>query len=169
MKLLICGISLNFSGFGGSPGGPCSLLWGPSSSFGVSLVFGQMASLFVADEALAVPHVLCSFSGREIDSVYVHGIGIPRQSGGSSWLSQWDGAVSPTPELSELYHVSVELSCFVKPLFPFPASLFLSLWRASAIIMTASWLVTPCWRASTRMLLRSTPQHAWASLKVVAY
>ena len=80
----------------------------------------------MADEAFVVLHVLCSFTGREIDLVYIHGIGVPGWLGGSSILSQWDVAVSPTPELSELYHILVEFSYPIEPLFPFPASLVLS-------------------------------------------
>ena len=90
-----------------------------------------MASLLVTDEAFAVLHVLCSFSGREIDLVNVHGIGISERSGISCQLGQWDVAVSSTSELSESYYVSVKLSCFVKPLFPFPASFLLSFWKGS--------------------------------------
>ena len=43
----------------------------------------------------------------------------------SCHLSQRDIAVSPTSELPKLYHILVELSCFIKPLFPFPTGLFL--------------------------------------------
>ena len=46
---------------------------------------------------------------------------------GSSVLSWQYITVSPTSELSESYHISVKLSHFVQPLFPFPASLFLSI------------------------------------------
>ena len=90
-----------------------------------------MAPLFVTDEALAVPHVFCSFFWREINPVNIHGVGISGWLGSSSWLSWWNEAVSSTSELSESYHVLVELSCLIKPLFPFPASLFLSLREGS--------------------------------------
>ena len=108
------------------PGGVFSLLWGLSSLSGVSLVFGQMASLLVENEAFAVPHMLCSFTGREIDLVYVHGIRIPSWSSSSS-LSRWDVAGPPSSEFPESYHIPVELSCFIKPLFPLPSHLVLSL------------------------------------------
>ena len=87
-----------------------------------------MASFFVADEALVVPHVLSSFTRREIDFIHVHCIRITR-SGGSGVLSWWDVAISSSLEFPELYHVSVKLSCFVKPLFPFPTCLFLPVWE----------------------------------------
>ena len=80
----------------------------------------------MTDEAFGVPHVLCSFIRREIDPVYVHGIGVPGRPGGSGSLSQQDVAVSPTPEFPESYHVSIKLSCFIQPLLPLPASLVLS-------------------------------------------
>ena len=102
-----------------------------------------MASLLVTDEALVVLHVLCSFSGGEIDLVNVHGIGVSRGSGILCWLGQWNVAISSTSELSESYYILVELSCFIEPLFPFPASFLLSSGRAAAVIMMASWLVTP--------------------------
>ena len=91
-------------------------------------MFGQVTSFLVTDEALSVPHVLCPFTGREIDLVYyIHGVGVTGRSGVSfGVLSQWDIAISPTSEFSESYHILVKLSCLVKPLFPFPTSLFLS-------------------------------------------
>ena len=56
-------VSLDLSGgFSGlSPGETVSLRWGSSSSSFPRefLVLGQVASLFVADEALAVSNVLC--------------------------------------------------------------------------------------------------------------
>ena len=85
----------------------------------------------MADEALVVLHVLCSFFRREIDLVHVHGIRVLGGPGGSSVLSWQYVTVSPTSELSELYHISVKLSHFVQPLFPFPASLFLSIRESS--------------------------------------
>ena len=90
-------------------------------------MLGRVTSLLVADETFAVPHVLCSFTGREIDFVNIHGVRVSGGSGGSSILSQWDIAISPTSEFPESYHLPVELSSFVKPLFPFPTSLFLSI------------------------------------------
>ena len=77
----------------------------------------------MTDEAFVVLHMLRSFTGREIDLVDVHSIGVPRWSSDPGCLSQWNEAVSPTLEFSELYHVSVELSCLIKPLFPFPGGL----------------------------------------------
>ena len=110
-------LSSSFHGL--SPGGMVS--WGsPFSSFSrVSLVFGQVASLLVADEALSVPDVLCPSTRREIDLVYVHSIGI--RSRGSA--SRRDVAVSSSSEFPESYHISVEFPSFVKPLFPPPTSL----------------------------------------------
>ena len=131
-------------------------------------MLGQVASLLVTDEALVIVHVFGSVSGGEIDSVDVHSIG--------PWQVEWlllvelvDIAVPTASELPELYHVIVELSCLsshcshFQPVFSCPSG------RAAAVIMTASWLVTPHWRASTRMLSRSIPLCAWASLKAVAY
>ena len=92
----------------------------PFSSFPrVSLVFGQVASLFVADEALSVSDVLCSFTRREINLVYVHSVGIWSRS----LVGWWDIAVPSSLEFPELYHVSVEFPGFVKPLFPPPTGL----------------------------------------------
>ena len=73
----------------------------------------------MTDEALSVPDVLCPFTGREVDLVYVHGIGI--QSRGSA--SQRDVAVSSSSEFPESYYISVEFPSFVKPLLPLPTSL----------------------------------------------
>ena len=92
----------------------------PLSSFSrISCVFGRMASLLVADEALSVSDVLSPFTRREIDLVYVHSIGI--RSRGSA--SRQDIAIPSFSEFPESYYVSVEFSCFVKPLFLFPTSL----------------------------------------------
>ena len=91
-------------------------------------MFGRVASLLVADEAVAVPHMLHSFAGREIDLVHVHGIGIRA----SSPSSQWDITVSSSSEFPESYHVLVKLSCVVKPLFPFPTGLFLTVWEGGS-------------------------------------
>ena len=76
----------------------------------------------MTDEALSVPDVLCSFTRREINLVHIHSIGI----GARGLVSQRNIAVSPSSEFPELYHIVIELSCFVKPLFPLPAGLFLS-------------------------------------------
>ena len=116
-------IRFDFSGgFRGlSPGEAVSLRWGfsfPSPS-GVSSVLGQVASLLVADEALAVSYVLHFFTWREVDLVYVHHVGIGAR-GLASW---WNVTVSPSLEFPELYHIVVELSCLVKPLFPLPAEI----------------------------------------------
>ena len=77
-----------------------------------------MASFLVADEALSVSDVLRPFTSREIDLVYVHCIGI--WSRGSA--SRWDIAVSPSLEFPESYHILIEFSSFIKPLFPLPTS-----------------------------------------------
>ena len=125
-------VSFDFSsGFSGlSPGEVFSRRQGsPSSSFPrVSPVFGQVASLLVADEAFLVPYVLCSFTGREIDFVNIHGIEIG-VSNSSSWQ---DITVSSSSEFPELYHIVVKLSCLVKPLFLFPTSLCLSVREGSS-------------------------------------
>ena len=73
-----------------------------------------------------VPHMLHSFTGREVDFVYIHGVRIPGCLSGSDWLSWQDEAIPSSSEFSKSYHVSIELSCFVEPLFPLPASLVLS-------------------------------------------
>ena len=102
-----------------SPGGVISRR-SPLFSFPrISSVFGRVASLLVADEALLVSDVLCSFTRREIDLVYVHSIGIRLRG----LASQWDIAVPSSSEFPESYYVSVEFSSFVKPLFPPPTSL----------------------------------------------
>ena len=55
------------------PGGTVSR-WSSSSSFpGVSLVFGRMASFFMADEAFAIPDMFCFVAWGEIDFVNIHG------------------------------------------------------------------------------------------------
>ena len=85
-------------------------------------MLGRVASLLVANEALSVSDVLCSFSWGEIDFVYIHSVRI--------WLrgstSRQNVAVSSSLEFPELYHVVIELPSLVKPLFPLPAGLFLS-------------------------------------------
>ena len=119
-------VSFDFLGglCGLSPGETVSLRWSlsPSSLPRVSSVLGRVASLLVADKALVVPNVLCSFTRREMDLVYVHSVGI----GVEGSASRWNIAVSSSLEFPESYHISVELSCFVKPLFPFPTGLFLT-------------------------------------------
>ena len=71
------------------------------------------------NEALSVLDVLRSFTGREIDLVHVHSIGI-----WSRGLASWQNvAVSSSSELPESYYVSVEFPSLVEPLFPFPTSL----------------------------------------------
>ena len=92
----------------------------PLSSFPrVSSVLGQVASFLVANEALSVPNVLHSFTGGEIDLVYVHSIGIGLR-GSSSW---WDIAIPSSSEFPESYHISVEFPSLVEPLFPPPTGL----------------------------------------------
>ena len=80
----------------------------------------------MTDETFAVTHMFSSFTGREIDPVNVHGVGV---SGGTSkfhHLGGWNIAVASSSELPESYHILIELSCLIEPLFPFPAHLFLS-------------------------------------------
>ena len=91
-------------------------------------MFGQVASLLMADEAFSISHMLCSFNGREIDLVYIHCIGI-RASGPAS---QRDIAISPSSEFPQSYHISVKLSCLIEPLFPLPAGLFLTIREGSS-------------------------------------
>ena len=120
----ICDLRVWFdlpSGLHGFPPGEAVSLGG-SSSFSfpwISLVFGQVASLLVADETLAVPDLLSSFTRREIDLVNIHSVWI--RARGSA--SQQDIAVSSSSEFPESYHISIELPCLVKPLFPLPTSL----------------------------------------------
>ena len=83
----------------------------------------------MADEAFAVSHMLCSFTGGKIDLVNVHGIRISGGSGGSGVLSWGNVAVPSSSEFSESHHILVELSCLVEPLFPLPTHLFLSIWE----------------------------------------
>ena len=81
---------VNFPGLSSPPpGGVFSLLQGLSSFSKVSLVFRQVTSLLVADEALVVLYVLHSFSWREIYFFHLHGIRVPGRLGGSSVLSRW--------------------------------------------------------------------------------
>ena len=122
---------IDFLSFGGLSPEVFSLLCGFSFPSRVTLVFGRVASLLVAHEALLVPHMLCSFTRRVIDFIYIHGIGVSGWSG-SNGLSWQDVAVSPTWKFPELYHIPVELSCLVKPLFPFPTGLVLSFWEDSS-------------------------------------
>ena len=122
---------VDFSDLGSPSPGVFSKLQGFSSFSKVSPVFRWATSLFVADEALVVLHVLCSFFRREIDFVHIHGIRVLGGPGSSSVLNWQYVTVSPTSELSELYHISVKLSHFVQPLFPFLASLFLSIRESS--------------------------------------
>ena len=107
------------SGFRGLSPGVVSQDFPLSSFPRVSSVCGRVTSLLVADEALSVPDVLHSFVWRKVDLVYVHSVGV--RSRGSA--GRRDIAISSSLEFPELYHISVELSCFVKPLFPFPTSL----------------------------------------------
>ena len=92
-------------------------------------MFGQVTSFLVTDEALSVPHVLCPFTGREIDLVYyIHGMGVTGQSGVSFGVLSWqDITIPPTSKFPESYHVLVKLSRLIEPLFPFPTGLFLSI------------------------------------------
>ena len=109
-----------FSGFRSlSPGGVVSQGSPFSSPPRVSSVFGQVAPFFLADETFSVSDVLCPFTGREIDLVCVHSVRIWSR-GPASW---GDIAVPSSSEFPELYHILVELSSLVKPLFPFPTGL----------------------------------------------
>ena len=108
----------------------CSFLPGvvsrgsPSSFFSrVSPVFGQMASLLVADEAFSVSDMLRSFTRGEIDLVYVHCVGIWLRSS----ASRGNVAVSSSSKFPESYYVLIEFSSLVEPLLPFPTSL--SVWE----------------------------------------
>ena len=94
----------------------------------ISSVFGQVASLLVADKALAVSDMLHFFTGREIDLVHVHGIGIWVR-GSVSWRNI---TVSSSSEFPELYYVLVGLSCLVEPLLPLPAGPFLPIREGSS-------------------------------------
>ena len=114
------------------PGGAFSLLQGFPSFPWVPLMLGQVASLLVADEALVVSHMLCSFTRREVGLVYVHGIGVSGRSGSSSVLSRQDVAVSPILEFPESYNVLVEFSGLIQPLLPLPAGFVLSFWEGSS-------------------------------------
>ena len=107
-------------GFRGPPSGGM-VSWGsPLSSFPrISSVFGLVASLFVADEALSVSDVFCPLTRGEIYLIYVHCVGI-RSRGSMSWR---DVAVSPSSEFPESYHILVEFSGLIKLLFPFPTGL----------------------------------------------
>ena len=91
-------------------------------------MFGQVESLLVADEAFAVSDMLCSFTGRKIDFVYVHSVGV----GVRSPVSWWNITVSPSSELPKSYHIAVKLSCLVKPLFPLPPGLLLPIREGSS-------------------------------------
>ena len=82
----------------------------------------------MANEALVVPDVLHSFTGREIDLVHINGIGI----GVRGSASRRNIAVSPSLEFPELYHIAIELPCLVKLLLPPPTSIFLSFWEGSS-------------------------------------
>ena len=117
---------------GSSPGGVVPR-WFSSSSFPrVPSMFGRVASLLVTDETFVVTHMFSSFTGREIDPVNVHGVGV---SGGTSkfhHLGGWNIAVASSSELPESYHILIELSCLIEPLFPFPTSLFLFSWEGSS-------------------------------------
>ena len=94
-------------------------------------MLGRVASLLVADEALSVPHMLCSFAGREIDLVHIHGVRVPGWLTGLHVLGQWDEGVLSSSKLLELYHISVELSCLIEPLLPFPSGLLLTIREGS--------------------------------------
>ena len=114
-------VCFNFLGLCLSPGGLDSLWWRFFSSSRVPPMLGQMATLSVADEAFVVPHMLCSLLRGKVDLVNVHGVGVPSNILG--WLGHGNITVSSTSELPESYHISVKLSCLIKPLFPFPGGL----------------------------------------------
>ena len=87
-----------------------------------------LTSRFVACEALIFLHMVPPFIRGEAYLVNVHCIRIrgwlpfPKRSP-SLWGIPGDDVDIPFPDFSESYDVSVELSCFVKPLFPSPSSL----------------------------------------------
>ena len=85
-----------------------------------------MTSFLVADEAFAVPDMFRLIARGEIDFVYIHGVWV-NLCGSASWGNI---AVSSPSKSSESYHISIELSGLVQPLFPFPS--FLSIWESGS-------------------------------------
>ena len=158
-------VSLDLSGgFRGLPPGRMVSRRSPFSSFSrISSMFGRVASLFVADEALSIPNVLCPFTRREIDLVYVHGIGI-RSRG---LASRQDITISSSSEFPESYYVSVEFSSFIKPLFPLPTSLPVR--KGGSSHHDGELLGYSSLEGVYQDAASSTLQRAWASLKVVEY
>ena len=85
--------------------------------------------------------------------------------GGSSTVT-----ISPSSEFPESYHVSVELSCLVKPLFPLPASLFLSIREDGSSHHNGKLLGdSPLQGVYQNAVIINSAVCAWASLKVVEY
>ena len=68
-----------------------------------------MAPDFVADKAFVVLHMFCSFYGRELDGIDVHGIRVSRCPG----EKRPDAASSL--EGSNLFLLSMELACLPNP------------------------------------------------------
>ena len=139
-----------------SPWGAFSSLQGPSFPSRVSLVFGRVASLFVADETLVVPHVFHSFTRREVDLVYVHGVRVPRRSSSSSCLCY----VFSLASLEPLYFFHIDSSsltpwfiiillsyssCFTLTHPPLPhdlsSSFFLTHHISHWLTLADSWLI----------------------------
>ena len=119
-------VSFNFPGFS-PPGGSCPLLRRFPFSLGVSFVLRQMTPLSVANETLVVAHMFSSFTWQEVNFIDIHSIGVSWcRAGRFHWLCLLDIAVPFSSEFPEPYHISVELSCLIKPLLPFPSSLLLS-------------------------------------------
>ena len=102
---------------------------GQFPSFGISGVFGGVASHFMTYEAFSVPWVLCLFCRGELyprgEGIYIHCIGVWVSPSESHQLGLLNVAVSSSSELSESYNIVVEFSCFIEPLLPFLSSLFL--------------------------------------------
>ena len=142
------------SGCGVLPPGTGLALWRSSLLSRVPLMLGQVASLLVADEALLVSHVLHSFTGREIDLVHIHGIRVSGWSAGLHVLGQQDKGVFSTSKSLESYHVSVELSCLIKPLLPFPSGLLLTVTCSIAKVFLGS-------AKTRRAILTERPTSFW--------
>ena len=87
-----------------SPGGTVSR-WFSSSSFPrISSMFGQVASLLVADETFSVSDMFHPIAWREIDFVYVHSVWVSLRVS----ASRRDVTVSSSSEFPESHHVSIE-------------------------------------------------------------
>ena len=100
-------------------------------------MFPWMASLLVASETLVLPHVISPFIGRETYPIDVHSFQIwgwfsfPERSP-FWWRASREDVVIPCSEFPELDNIPVKFSSFIKPLFPFPSSLFLAQRKGSS-------------------------------------